>query len=323
MRDSRLLGASSSGKSLLLVGHTVFAVSHTGIQYMDVRNSTWYSFPNNGLFADGLSITAHLFADRIYTFGLMQIFTTYTPGLSVLKMDIVTGEWEEVKPRSDFAGPELHEEHASAFIERRKVIAVTGARATMLVEWLTLAVFDLRAEMWTFPKQVGAAPICRTKHSVCTSGDIMFLYGGRDLRTQAYLGDLFALDFAKSVLDWQEIRCSRPPFGRSGASLVLLQAGKLLVIGGETLQKQYFSDFYVLELPRSKQTLARCFDVSHDGEYIFAAETSKELRYCLVGDVPLSAEVVTTLKADGQFLIFGGNQAKLRNTYVEMSIFNS
>ena len=316
LEQSRLLGRSSLSKELVLVGHLVFAISHSGTSCLDLRDKTWFLFAHNGVFEYKKSVNVHLVRDKIYCVGLILQNTTFTHSvMHVTVMDVLTGEWEEVTPRA--FSKVFTEGHASVYFEERDQIVVSGSTFE-LATVMRVQVFDVRGLCWFVPRIEGRRPLEREYHSACAAGSVMYIYAGRDSVHGQPLHDLHALDFSKSQLRWEEIQCNNSPSPRMKASLVPLPSGKLLIVGGVVFLTRHVYDLHVIELPRCREENATAFDVTE--ELTIQGVLDESNKYYLTGDEMTFTGTVKVVPLADKLLVFGGHNSELSAKYFEMKI---
>jgi len=125
---------------------------------------------------------------------------------------------------------------------------------------LAVRLLDPGNMTWTLLQPTGTAPCTRGGHTACLVGDLLYVYGGEDVKRRP-LSDVWALDL--SVMAWCKVevgggpKVPAPP-ARSGHVATVYKEKYLVVFGGGSIANCY-NDTWVLDLESCKWTRPNVF----------------------------------------------------------------
>ncbi|RYG67120.1 hypothetical protein EON64_08180, partial [archaeon] len=157
------------------------------------------------------------------------------------------------------------------------------------------------AEMtWSTPKCLGEVPSRRSGHSFCAVGDLIYLFGGNDLRRPpGPNNDLYKLDMSSTEFYWSKVespgRCPEP---RSHHTTVVY-GNKIILFGGFRSSSVRYNDVWILDTTNDEwsQPHVGITETKSDGEVVFKR---------LWPDVPLPRGAHSATLVGSQMYIFGG-----------------
>jgi dynein heavy chain len=157
------------------------------------------------------------------------------------------------------------------------------------------------AEMtWVTPKCLGESPSRRSGHSFCLVGDLVYLFGGNDLRRPpGPNNDLFKLDTSSAEFYWSKVEANgRLPEPRSNHTTVVY-GNKVILFGGFRNSSTRYNDIWILDTSTDEwsQPHVGLTETKSDGEVIFKRVWS---------DVPSPRGSHSATLIGSQMYIFGG-----------------
>lgn len=157
------------------------------------------------------------------------------------------------------------------------------------------------AEMqWSVPKSIGDTPSRRSGHSFNAVGDLVYLFGGNDLRRPpGPNNELYKLDMSSNEFYWGKIdNPGRSPESRSHHSAVVY-GNKIILFGGFRSSSIRYNDVWILDTTNDEwsQPHVGITETKADGEVVFKR---------LWPDVPAPRGAHSATLIGSLMYIFGG-----------------
>ena len=229
----------------LAVGHKVYfaKASNRSIALFNVHTNSWHLlFTEPG--EDRFDIQMNwLNKDRLFVFGPH-------PGRDLgcfRYFDLILHEWVSWEPTGEDLGPRWC---VDGVLHEPTMQYITFGGSISNVRDNQLFVVSHEKNLVYKPKTSGRSPSFRSRHSMCISGDSVFVYGGRQLEL---LNDLYCLDVRRNVFVWSEIKL------KEGAPLRDFHAvahvhGRIFIYGGGLPSGGYSDSVCFIEL-RTKEAV--------------------------------------------------------------------
>ena len=182
---------------------------------------------------------AWLDADRLFVFGPHP-----TEARGVFRyFDLVTNQWELWEPKGACLGPRLC---TSGEVHERSLRFVVFGGSIANVRDNALIVVHHDREMVYRPEAKGVPPSKRSRHGTCITGDVMFVYGGRDEQDQM-LNDVHCLCIAGSSFTWSQVVLATPV---QEFHAMVYVPGRIFIYGGSMPNNEYSDKLLVVELEK-------------------------------------------------------------------------
>ena len=157
------------------------------------------------------------------------------------------------------------------------------------------------AEMhWSIPKCIGDVPSRRSGHSFCAVGDLVYLFGGNDMRRPpGPNNELFKLDMSSAEFYWSKIdNPGRNPEPRSHHTTVVY-GNKIILFGGFRSSSIRYNDVWILDTTNDEwsQPVVGITETKNEGEVVFKR---------LWPDVPAPRGAHSATLVGALMYIFGG-----------------
>jgi N-acetylneuraminic acid mutarotase len=275
---------------MYIFGGAVLGVAFNAVHSFDTKTEQWslHETKNSGVASSRMSHSTVVFEESMVVFGGMDPNVVHG---DLLSLNLRTFEWS-VLPSQGSQHPGVRRSHAAAVHGCKMYISMGLPSHRPPDLWS----YDFGTKQWAAvccPQLFGVPPVSLHGHSMCVSGNSLYLFGGcltTPSGASSYSNSLYEYNITTNL--WTAVRVADYPMPSPRyAHVMAISDGRIIIHGGDSDDcAKYYDDLWLIDLRSIKGGLVwqkhrdggtrrpcarsgHCCAVLGDALYIFGGES--------------------------------------------------